>query len=142
MATLLAAFERACAGGHEILMLTGYPGLGKSTVIQELARPVTHRRGFFLMGQYNQFQQPLPYAALLQALQSLIRHLLMEDAAALAEWRERLRQALGPHGRILTDVLPDLVRIIGPQPMVAELPPTEASYRFQHVFHNFLVCPA
>jgi PAS domain S-box-containing protein len=138
IATVCTAFDRVRAGGCELLLVAGYAGIGKSALVQELYTPITGQRGLFIAGKYDQLQRNIPYSALLQALQSLIRHLLTDSEATQAAWRDTLRTALEPNGRLIVDLLPDLEVLIGPQPAVTDVPPAEASNRFYLVVHNLL----
>ena len=56
----------------------------------------------------------------------------------MAGWREAFREALGPNGRLIIDLVPELKLIVGDQPPVPELPPHDAQRRFQLVFRRFL----
>jgi PAS domain S-box-containing protein len=138
IATLRTAFDRVRAGGYALVLIAGSAGIGKSALVQELYTPITQQRGLFIAGKYDQLQRNIPYSALLQALQSLIRHLRTDSAATQAAWRDTLRTALEPNGQLIIELLPDLEAIIGPQPAVADVPPAEASNRFYLVMHNFL----
>src|SRR5262245_58552234 len=138
IATLRTAFDRVRTGKRELLLVAGSSGIGKSALVQELYTPITEQRGFFIAGKYDQLQRNIPYSALIQALQSLIRHLLTDSEAALAAWRDALRTALGPNGQLIVEILPELEAIIGPQQAVADVPPAEASNRFYLVLRNFL----
>jgi predicted ATPase len=137
-ATLRTAFDRVRAGGCELVFVAGYAGVGKSALVQELYTPITRQRGLFITGKYDQLQRTIPYSALIQAFQSLIRHLLTDSDATQAAWRATLRTALEPNGRLLVELLPELEVLIGPQPAVADVPPADASNRFYLVVHNFL----
>src|SRR6202007_108889 len=53
-------------------------------------------------------------------------------------WRDALLETLGPNGRLMTDLVPELKLIIGDQPPVPELPPQDAQRRFQLVFQRFI----
>ena len=53
-------------------------------------------------------------------------------------WRDALREALDPNGRLIVDLVPELKHVIGEQPPVPELPPQEAQRRFQLVFRRFI----
>jgi PAS domain S-box-containing protein len=95
-------------------------------------------RGLFASGKFDQYKRDIPYATLAQAFQSLIRPLLGKSDAELAGWRDAVREALGPNGRLMTDVVPELKLLIGEQPPVQELPPQQAQGRLQLVFRRFL----
>src|SRR6202453_3467803 len=137
--TLLAAFDRAVAGGRpELVLVSGYSGIGKSSVVNELHKPLVPPRGLFASGKFDQYKRDIPYATLAQAFQSLIRPLLSKSEAELNSWREALREALGPNGLLIVDLVPELKLIIGEQPPVPELPPQQAQSRFQLVFRRFI----
>jgi PAS domain S-box-containing protein len=137
--TLLAAFDRVVTSGRpELVLLSGYSGIGKSAVVNELHKALVPLRGLFASGKFDQYKRDIPYAILAQAFQTLIRALLGESDAELAGWRDALREALGPNGRLMIDVVPELKLLIGEQPPVVELPPQQAQGRLQLVFRRFL----
>ena len=137
--TLLAAFDRVAAGGAtELVLVSGYSGIGKSSVVNELHKVLVPPRGFFATGKFDQYKRDIPYATLAQAFQSLVRRLLGKSEAELQSWRDRLRQALDPNGLLIVDLVPELKLIIGAQPPVPELAPQDAQNRFQLVFRRFI----
>ncbi|QRK09646.1 AAA family ATPase [Archangium violaceum] len=138
-ATLLQGFERVAQGERpELLLVHGYSGIGKSSVVHELHKPVVRQRGFFLSGKFDQYQQAIPYATLAQAIRGLTQQLLAGSDEELARWRKYLLEAWEGQGQVLVDVVPQLELIAGKQPPCPELPPTEASHRFNRVFRKFL----
>ncbi|WP_438009075.1 AAA family ATPase [Sorangium sp. So ce321] len=127
---LLAVFERVVAQGRpELVLVSGYSGIGKSSLVAELHRPIARERGFFLSGKFDQTARDVPYRAFLQAFRALLQEILCASEEQVERWRQRLREALGESGRLLADVLPELTLLLGPQPPVPELPPTEAQSR-------------
>ena len=52
--------------------------------------------------------------------------------------KRNLLKALGPNGRVMIEVIPELELIIGSQPDVPTLGPTENVNRFNYVFENFI----
>ena len=137
--TLLAAFDRVVTSGRpELVLVSGYSGIGKSAVVNELHKALVPPRGLFASGKFDQYKRDIPYATLAQAFQSLIRSLLGKSDAELAGWRDALREALGPNGRLMIDIVPELKLLIGEQPPVLELPPQQAQSRLQLVFRRFL----
>ena len=137
--TLLAAFDRVVAGSRpELVLVSGYSGIGKSSVINELHKSLVPPRGLFASGKFDQYKRDVPYATLAQAFQSLIRPLLGKNEAELNKWRDALREAVGPNGQLVLDLVPELELIIGVQPPVPELPAQDAQRRFQLVFRRFI----
>jgi len=137
--TLLTAFDRIVAGGRpELVLVSGYSGIGKSAVVNELHKPLVPPRGLFASGKFDQYKRDIPYATLAQAFQSLIRPLLSKREEDLRKWRDALREALDPNGLLIVELVPELKHIIGEQPPVPELPPQDAQGRFQLVFRRFI----
>lgn len=139
IAALLASFDRVVdTGKPELVLVSGYSGVGKSSVVNELHKALVPPRGLFASGKFDQYKRDIPYATLGQAFQNIIRPILAKNDHELACWRDAIREALGPNGRLMVDLVPELKLIIGEQPPVPELPPQEAQSRFQMVFRRFI----
>jgi predicted ATPase len=139
IAALLAAFDRTVnSGAPELVLVSGYSGVGKSSVVNELHKVLVPPRGLFAAGKFDQYKRDIPYSTLAQALQSLVRSLLSKSDAELCTWRAALREALGPNGQLMVDLIPALEPLIGLQPPVSELPPQDAQRRFRLVFRRLL----
>jgi tetratricopeptide (TPR) repeat protein len=137
--TLRAAWERVASGGApELILVTGLAGVGKSSLVNVLRRDVAKARGLFAAGKFDEHKKHIPYASLAQAFQNLIRQLLVQPEGEVARWRRVLATAVQSNGRVLTDVLPDLELLLGPQPELSELGPTEAKNRFLMTFSQVL----
>jgi hypothetical protein len=135
---LLAAFDRVVAdGATELVLVSGYSGIGKSSVVNKLHKALVPPRGLFASGKFDQYKRDIPYATLAQAFQSLVRHILGKGEVELGEWRDALRGALGANGGLIANLVPELELVLGKQPPVADLPPQEAKNRFQMVFRRF-----
>ncbi|MBD2014214.1 AAA family ATPase [Microcoleus sp. FACHB-53] len=122
----------------EMMLVAGYSGIGKSVLVQELYKPITQRRGYFIRGKFEQFHRNVPYSAVIQALAELVRQLLTEREVQLQQWREKLLQALGANGQVIIDVIPEVELIVGSQSAVPTLGATESQNRFNLVFQNFI----
>src|SRR6202012_548333 len=117
--------------------VSGYSGIGKSSVVNELHKALVPPRGLFASGKFDQYKRDIPYSTLGQAFQRLVRPLLGKSETELARWRHALLEALGPNGELMGNLVPELKLIIGEQPPVPELPPQQAQSRFQPVFRRF-----
>jgi PAS domain S-box-containing protein len=136
---LLAAFDRVLThGDSRLVLVSGYSGVGKSSVVNELHKVIVLPRGIFISGKFDQRLRDTPHATLAQAFKRLIQQLLNGHADDIARWRDAVKEAAGNQGRLLTDLIPELVRLIGPQPTVAVLSPQDAQLRFQTVFQRFI----
>jgi PAS domain S-box-containing protein len=136
---LLAAFEQVVSTGKAVMVLvSGYSGIGKSSVVHELHKAIVLPRGIFISGKYDQYKRDIPYATLAQAFRGFIHQILSESEAEVARWRNEIRESLGRNGQLMVNLIPELEFVIGKQPPVAELPPTEVESRFHMVFRSFL----
>jgi PAS domain S-box-containing protein len=136
---LVGAFERVVGKGTaELVLVSGYSGVGKSSVVNELQKVLVSSRGLFAAGKFDQFKRDVPYATLAEAFQTLVRQILVKSELDVAGWRQALMEALGPNGQLIVNLIPELEFIIGRQPSLADLPPHEARGRFQSVFRRFL----
>jgi serine/threonine protein kinase len=136
---LLGAFDRVVAQGTlELVLVSGYSGIGKSSVVNELHKVLVPPRGLFAAGKFDQYKRDIPYSTLAQAFQTLIRQILVKSEAEVELWRCALAEAVGPNGQLIINLIPWVEFLIGKQPPVAELPPRDAQNRFQLVFRRFL----
>ena len=139
IATLLEAFDRVVTHSKsELVLVTGHSGIGKSSVVNELHKAIVLPCGIFISGKFDLRLKDIPYSTLAQAFQGLIRQVLSGGEEDIGRWRNAIREAVGNHAGLLTDLIPELVRLIGPQAPVAALSPTETTLRFQLVFQRFV----
>lgn len=146
--TLLTAFERVSGqlkeneqgskGSSEIVLVSGYSGIGKTRVVQEVYKPIVKHRGYFISGKFDQLKRNIPYAAIIQAFQELVHQLLTETASQVATWKTSLLEALGVNAQVIIDVIPEIELIVGKQPEVPQLDPTATQNRFNLVFQQFI----
>ncbi|MFB2967510.1 AAA family ATPase, partial [Aerosakkonema sp. BLCC-F183] len=136
--TLMEAFGRVASGASEMMLVSGYSGIGKTSVVNEIHKPIVRQRGYFISGKFDQFKRNIPYASLIQAFQQLTQQILTESPAKIAIWKEQLLAAFGQQGNVIIDVIPEIELIVGPQPPVPQLGPTESQNRFNRVFREFI----
>ena len=147
LAALLAAFHRvigeqakiAETTAHtEMILVTGYSGVGKSALVREIYKPITAHRGNFISGKFDQYRRNIPYSAIAQAFNEFCDRLLLESPTVLDEWRQKILNAVGKNGQVLIEVIPNLELVIGKQPGVAQVSSQEAQNRFNLVLQNFV----
>src|ERR1700675_1312695 len=96
------------SGTPEVVVASGYAGIGKSSVVQELHKVLVPPRGLFASGKFDQYKRDIPYATLAQPFQSLVRPLLGQSEGELGRWRDVLSEALGPNAQLMVNLVPAL----------------------------------
>lgn len=134
---ILEAFDRVSRGSTELMLVSGYSGIGKSSIVNEVNKPITRSKGYFISGKFDQFKRDIPYASLIQAFSSLMQQLLTESKTQINEWKSKILSAIGSNGQIIIDVIPEVELIIGSQPELPQLGATESQNRFNRVFSEF-----
>ncbi|MEQ8471129.1 MAG: ATP-binding sensor histidine kinase [Marinoscillum sp.] len=135
---LLKSIDTLGSGRKEIALVAGKSGTGKTSLIYEIHKPITQKRGYFIKGKHQQFQKDRPYQAITQAISSFITLLLSENETSLKRWKEIIQNALGDQGKLLTDLIPNLELIIGKQEKLPVLGINEAQNRFSYLFTQFI----
>src|ERR687885_181927 len=138
VATLMDAFERVSTGTAEFMLVSGYSGIGKSCLVYEIHKPIVGARGYFIAGKFDQFKRNIPYGALIQAFEGLIRQILTESSEKINLWKHKILNDLGQNTRVIIDVIPELELIVGEQPEVSKLGPSESQNRFNLAFKQFI----
>ncbi|WP_449421016.1 trifunctional serine/threonine-protein kinase/ATP-binding protein/sensor histidine kinase [Phormidium nigroviride] len=135
---LLKAFERVSQGASELMLVAGFSGIGKTAVVNEVHKPITQQKGYFIKGKFDQFNRNIPLSAFVQALRDLMGQLLCESDAQLAQWKAQILEAVGENGQVLIEVIPELEQVIGQQPPAPELSGSAVQNRFNLFFQKFI----
>lgn len=143
LARLLAIGERTRVSGQASLaLIAGAGGVGKSSLVAAFARRANEHIGFIASGKCEAYQRTVPQKPILDALQQIIRHILGGRDNVTIMWAERIGTAVSPNGAALTDVLPELEILLGPQPPLAPANLVEASNRFRQTLRKLVQCLA
>jgi len=135
VAFLKKAFDAVMATrAPRVLLVSGYSGIGKSSLVRELHTPVARANGFFVSGKFDQYRRHVPYSALTQAVRELVHQALSASGERLARWIADLERALGGTGGALTEVFPEVELLIGKQPPAPKLGAAETQNRFSLAF--------
>ncbi|MDF5728832.1 MAG: AAA family ATPase, partial [Rhizonema sp. PD38] len=142
---LLACFDRVVnppqkeqQRGTEIMLVTGFSGIGKTAVVNEVHKPIIKKRGYFIKGKYDQLQRNIPFSAIVQALRDLVGQLLCETDISIEHWKRKILEVLGDNGQVIIDVIPELETLIGKQQPAPELSANADQNRFNLLFHKFI----
>jgi len=135
--SLINTFERVCDGQMEAVLISGLSGIGKTALINEVHKPMTCSRGYFIKGKFDQFKRDTPFSALRQALRHLIIQLLGETEEQKHHWQTQIQHALGQQGQLLVEMVPELELLVGEQAAVEELQGAAATHRFHRLMQQF-----
>lgn len=122
-------------GSKEFILLSGVAGIGKTALVDEIGKLLSYYR--IMKGKCDQLRTEVPYAALAEACQNQVRSLLSLPRAQVEAWAKKINDALSPNGRVLTEMIPELENLIGPQPAIANLGPVETENRLHLTFKIF-----
>jgi len=135
---LMNSFDRINQGSIEVMLVSGYSGIGKSALIGEIQNPISKMNGYFITGKFDQLQRNIPYFSVIQAFQCLVRQILSESQERISLWKEKLLSSIGHNGQVLIQVIPEIELIVGEQSPVPVLLAAESMNRFKIVFQNFI----
>ncbi|MEZ4266496.1 MAG: adenylate/guanylate cyclase domain-containing protein [Myxococcota bacterium] len=135
---LVGALSRVAAGSRDVVLVRGSPGVGKTSLVGELHRPMVETGGLFVSGKFDQFRRGVPYASLSEALGQLCQRLLTGDPREVERWRTRVSEALGEASQVLVDLVGELGLLLGPQPPAPEVPPADAEQRLHRLFRRLI----
>lgn len=134
---LCMEFERIRRGDVSVVWITGGSGMGKTRLVSAFENFVSEASGYFISGRHEPIGENIPYSAIIQAFQGMIRQILTQSADRVDTWRRHLLSTLGTNAGVIVSVIPELEYIIGKQPEPAELPPADTQNRFNITFEKF-----
>ncbi len=110
-----------------ILLISGDKGSGKTAFAESLKQVVVENKGYFVSGNF--FKGTL-FGPITNVLYEYIKQLLTEDKIQLQLWKKNLLEELGDTAKVITDIFPDLKMLLGKQPALPILSPSETVRRF------------
>ncbi|MEW6983824.1 response regulator [Colwelliaceae bacterium 6471] len=136
--SLLGAFSNTVtSNSKQVFVISGYSGVGKSRLVEEVYKAVIEQDAYFISGKFEQYKKATSYLAIVNALTDMVEQILGENTKRLAKWQKELMTALGDNGQLIIDLIPNLEFIIGKQAALIELTPAEAQNRFNMVITSF-----
>eukprot|EP01125_Pyxidicula_operculata_P005926 TRINITY_DN2070_c0_g3_i1.p1 TRINITY_DN2070_c0_g3~~TRINITY_DN2070_c0_g3_i1.p1 ORF type:complete len:2083 (-),score=253.85 TRINITY_DN2070_c0_g3_i1:129-6377(-) len=138
ISVLMNSFEKAIKHGKVLVLVSGYSGIGKTSLVNEVLKPITRERGYFVSGKFDQMNQCRPYASISYAFKSLMLKLLREPKEELVLWKKKMNAALGSNSQVIINIIPEVECILGPPEPILDLGPEGNFDRFRTLFCNFI----
>ncbi|NJR16183.1 MAG: serine/threonine-protein kinase PknK [Calothrix sp. CSU_2_0] len=163
---LREAFERVCQGKIEVVFLDGESGVGKTALVNQINKNVAIANGYYITGKYEESPNDIPpefavgsippevlwtetvptnfspatspLIAFVEAIRHLIEQIETETDTQIRTWKSKILSAFQGEGRVITDIIPELEKIIGKQPEVTQLPEIEAKNRLHRLFAKLI----
>lgn len=137
---LLGGFERVCTGQTGVLMVEGYSGIGKSSLVNAVHRPLVRERGRFIQGKFDLYRRDKPLSAFIEAFRALVVQMLVEGDTD--RWKREIELALGGNIGVIAQEIPELAHIVGTVAPPPEVGAMEARNRLHLAFQRFVATVA
>ncbi|WP_282936528.1 helix-turn-helix transcriptional regulator [Paenibacillus sp. RC67] len=138
LVVLQEAFRWASLGSTELVVISGQPGLGKTSLVQKGFKSTVIGACKFATGKFDQYSTGIPYEPLIKCFQIVIRQMLTEPEPVLQAWSQRVKEVVGPNSAVITELIPEAELLLKPELPLEELPPIESQNRFESVFCRFV----
>lgn len=136
--TLFDTYAQVASGQTALVLVTGSAGIGKSSLIHEIHKPLSAGKGYFLSGKFDQFGRASPYSVFLSAFAQLFRRIASESEDRVQMWKSQVLERTNGAVSALFDLLPELKWLTGDQPPAPILEPQEAQNRFLHLMEGLV----
>ena len=116
MASLMQSFDRTIISGEKdnhVVFLSGYSGVGKTMMIEQLRIPLAARSGRFISGKFDKLRQKQPLSVIFTAVDDFCKDVLSGDEAVLKQIRLDLQESLElSASSVLEELIPNLRALI------------------------------
>ena len=137
---LLSVFDRVNDGAVELVVISGYSGIGKTALIQELYKPLSLFPRYFISGKFDQFRRDVSMEVLAARHRQMILQIISRGTIEIDRWRSHFQTSLGANAQMIIDLIPELEIIMGPQAILPDLNEIESQQRYIQTFNNFFEC--
>jgi diguanylate cyclase (GGDEF)-like protein len=142
IAILMTAYQEILTGGKQLITIAGHSGIGKTSLVSELYKPMANSNGMFISGKFDQYLKNIPYIAISQAIEQFCDYVLAENEKNVNVWRARIETTLKQDGKLLVDRIPKLALIVGELPQLPAFSPLEEQTRLKAVLEDLLAAIA
>ncbi|BDB28892.1 AAA family ATPase (plasmid) [Cupriavidus sp. P-10] len=139
IAALSEAWGRVRATGrNELVLVSGYSGAGKTSVVNELRRVMVEDCSLLASGKAELREKTIPYATLAHALGGVLQRFVSMPVEQQTIWRTMLAKAVASDGALLAPLVPQLEQMLGRYPSISDLQPGEAARRLREALEALI----
>ncbi len=142
VAQLVEIYQDFLVKGKCFVTVGGYSGTGKTTLVNQIQNTISNSNGIFISGKFDQYQRNVPYYAFFRAIEQFCDYILSENEYVMERWASKLKKALLQDGKLLTEKIPKLERVIGVQEDSFSLSLIEEQARFKKALQKFFAVAA
>jgi histidine kinase len=125
-------------GTQTNLFIQGESGVGKTKLVNYLKKTIIGRKGVFVEGKFDQFNQNVPYSAVIECFEDLLDQILKSKQEDLRHLTNLFKLELGQNSAVLTTLIPKAKLIFGDSQALAPLAGRESENRFRLTIRQFL----
>lgn len=127
---------------NKLVLVDGYSGVGKTSLVMEVHKKVGKAKGYFLKGKYDLLQYNIPYSGIRSSLNEFVDFLLAEDESLIKEVSKKIQDAIGNDSYLLTQIVPSMELLIGKQEPSDLFHGIERQNKINHLFTRLLMAIA
>lgn len=131
-------YEEVAGGAKILVTVSGFSGVGKTSLVNGIQEEVVHADGLFLSGKFDQYHRNSPYYAFFMALEQFCGNILSASEDSIAQWKDVLSDVLADSGNLLTSKVAGLTMLVEEPAPLENLPPLEERTRFKEAVLSLL----
>ncbi|KAL0487702.1 hybrid signal transduction histidine kinase dhkK [Acrasis kona] len=125
---LINAFDRVShTGTSEVVLVSGYSGIGKSSLVLELQRPTQIKQGYFAVGKFDQYEHNTIYSVVVDAIRAVVKQILNEGPDRILTWRKKMLDNVGSNIYLILELMPEVRIVMGESADHQESSPSSSS---------------
>lgn len=134
---VLQAFSDTTRGEKKLLIIKGPAGIGKSSLIKEVYKPLTKEEGYFVSAKFEQFQRTRPHLGVIKIFKQLIQNITCSERE-LIKWRQSLQEMGVEQLSLLAAEIPELNEVLDIGPSKSNPSIKEKQVIFAHALKGFI----
>lgn len=135
---LRSSLELVLDGACVLTMITGYSGVGKTSLISEFEKNIPQDRGYFASGKYETINSSTPYSGILKALVHIAKLILMESDEEFQKIKSLLIETLGNNIGVITNLIPEFESILEEAPSLSYVKILESRNRLHRCIQKII----